>query len=149
MDKQQKQLIIIGVLVVVLALALVSNLKKKPKKKAAPLPKPDAASLAKSAPVVSAAPAADAGVLGEQIERTKLTWGRDPFSVNTDKTFQLSELKLQGISFGTDKKGFAFINGEIVQKGDKIGDYEVIDIEKERVLLKRGSQDFYLVFPGE
>ncbi|MDD5729569.1 MAG: hypothetical protein PHN57_00360 [Candidatus Omnitrophica bacterium] len=152
MDKQRKQLIITGVLVLVLAVVWIrslSSIKKKPNQK------PAVSQPSLSAPAKAAAPAA-AQTEGEknktelQAERLKLNWGRDPFSpAQTEKEQGAGELKLKGISFGRNKLGMAFINDEIVKKGDKIGEYEVMDIEKEKVLLKKGGQNFYLTFPDE
>ena len=88
--------------------------------------------------------------LNLQKEHTELAWGRDPFSPSkTGLEYQRSDLELKGISVGKDKAGFAFINNEIVKTGDKIGGYEVGEVEKNRVLLKKGGQSFYLPLPGE
>ncbi len=148
MNKQQKQLAMTAGLVVVLIMAVAGNFKPKKKPPAANTPP------AQAAPEVKAAgqpnpPAADDNLTNQQAERVKLPWGRDPFSASLNKDYRINELKLQGISFGKDKTGFAFINDEIVKKGDRIGDYEVVDVEKEKVLLRKGNQSFYLAFPGE
>ena len=55
----------------------------------------------------------------------------DPFSPSkAGLEYQRSDLELKGISVGKDKAGFAFINNEIVKTGDKIGGYEVGEVEK-------------------
>lgn len=88
--------------------------------------------------------------LNIQKEHAELAWGRDPFSASkAGLEYQRSDLELKGISIGKDKTGFAFINNEIVKTGDKIGGYEVGEVEKNRVLLKKGGQSFYLTLPGE
>ena len=146
MNKQIKQLIITGVLVMVLIFAALGNLKKKPAKKLVPVsPEASAARAAKSPVAVSASfTPADERRLKMQKERVNLPWGKSPFKSSTDKDYQKSNLELKGISLGKDKKNFAFINNEIVKVGDKIEDYEVVEIEKNRVLLKKGDQGFYL-----
>jgi hypothetical protein len=149
MDKQTKQLVITAGLVVVLILAMLGNLKKKPQKKAIPEPSPAQPVAPSVSPVGTAAGLKPNDELSLQLERLKLSWGRDPFAFTMDKGFQRNELKLKGISFGKEKGGFAFINNEIVKKGDTIGDYEVADVQKDRVFLRRGNQDFYLMFPEE
>lgn len=93
---------------------------------------------------------ADSGTISLQKERENMSWGRDPFSASKiSREYQRSDLELKGISFGANKSGFAFINNEIVQSGNKVGDYEVVRIEKDKVLLKRGDMSFYLALPKE
>jgi hypothetical protein len=153
MSKQVKQLILTGCLIVVLALVTLGNIKKKPSR--APVPEAQSTvALAPPAAVSSAAapvsPAATSDTTrAQQLERGKLSWGRDPFIGLFDKEFKMDELKLQGISFGKNRAGYAFINNEIVKKGDEVGGYEVVEVEKAKVLLKKESQSFYLTFPGE
>jgi hypothetical protein len=151
MTKEVKQLIITGALIVILIITVMSNLKKKPKIVNPPAA-PSAAGIP-AAPVAALAPSpalsTDENIKNLQNLRAGLPWARDPFSESANKNSQTDELKLQGISFGKDKSGYAFINNEIVKKGDTIGDYEVIEIEKARVFLKKESQSFYLAFPEE
>ncbi|MFA5100699.1 MAG: hypothetical protein WC547_07450 [Candidatus Omnitrophota bacterium] len=145
MKKEHMQLTVIGVGLPVLAFFLVTNLKPVMKR-----------------PAVSGVPAvvsADAGmaalpvnvrvsgkVAALQAKRWEAEWGRDPFLPVSDRTGTLSELKLKGISFSPDKKGYAFINDQIVSAGDTLGGYEVSRIEKDRVMLMRGTQTFFLTF---
>lgn len=151
MDKQKKQLIIVGILVAILLFSVMGSFKKKPGVRAvASAPAPSIAAAPQSAS--TAAPAsmrADEKKMNAQLERAKLAWGRDPFVAPSEKEYQIGELELKGISFDEEKGGYAFINNDIVKKGDAVGDYEVVDIEKDRVLLKKGNQSFYLVFPGQ
>ena len=151
MDKQKKQLIIVGVLVLVLIFSILSSQKKKPVKtdelKVEPSSGIALKPLAASGPVAPVR--AEEKKMSAQLERAKNAWGRDPFSAPSDKEYQLGELQLKGVSFDKIKGGYAFINNEIVKKGDTIGEYEVVEIEKNRVLLKKGNQSFYIVFPGQ
>lgn len=151
MDKQKKQLIIVGALILALVFTVLNSLKKKPAgNTGAEVQLPPAAV---PMPAAAAAPSAplspDEKKVSAQLERAKLAWGRDPFAAPSEKEYQIGELQLKGISFDKDKGGFAYINNDIVKKGDVIGNYEVVDIEKNRVLLKKGNQSFYLVFPGQ
>jgi len=148
-DKQTKQLVITGGLVVVLIISVLGSLKKKPAKKAAPAQPEVQTSAPSSSPPAPAGGFKPSDELTQQLERLQLAWGRDPFTFGFDKGFQINELKLKGISFGKDRGGFAFINDEIVKKGDTISEYEIVDVEKDRVFLKRGNQSFYLMFPEE
>lgn len=150
MSKQVKEIIVIAFLVVVLGLIVVVNLKKKPAKRPAAIPASSAEQVSKPTSVspLTFVPA-DEKKLSAQRERANLPWARDPFMVPTDKEYQRADLKLKGISFGADKKGFAFINNEILKVGDKVGDYQVLEIEKDKVLVGKGNQTFYLTLPQE
>jgi hypothetical protein len=150
MTKEQKEIAMILGMLPVLAVAVLSGMKHK--KINTPVAAPQSSlTLANAGIKVSTAPAAaDSNTLETQKRRAEAPWGRDPFSSDTYKSGQAnSELKLQGISCRRDKVGFAFINNEIVKKGDIIGGYEVGEILKDKVLLRKGSQSFYLTFPEE
>ncbi|MFH0790607.1 MAG: hypothetical protein V2A64_03150 [Candidatus Omnitrophota bacterium] len=150
MEKQQKQLMITAGLIVVLIAASINTFKKK-----APVKKSSAAKVSslESNPKLPQSPSAkavspvDEKASDPRVERAKLDWGRDPFKLSLDKEYQRSDLTLKGISFGKDKQGFAFINNDIVKKGDKVGDYDVLEVDKDKVLLKKGNQNFYLTLP--
>jgi hypothetical protein len=60
-----------------------------------------------------------------------------------------SNLMLKGVSIGKGRKSYAFINDEIVSVGDIIYGYKVTEVEKNKVLLQRGPESFYLVLPEE
>jgi len=64
----------------------------------------------------------------------------------SDSRGTLNELVLKGISFSHNKKGYAFINDQIVSVGDALGGYDISRIEKDRVMLTRGAQTFFLTF---
>jgi len=150
MTKEQKQFIVIGVGVIILIVVVLSNLNKGKKEKLSP-----PAQNVTRAPLTTVAISTPKSVLVDQKgleaqkKRAELPWGRDPFWSDIEKGDQIEELKLQGISFGQDNVGFAFINNMIVKKGDKVGEYEVFEIFKDKVLIKKGNQSFYLVFPEE
>ena len=157
MEKKEKielGLTIIGVVALIAILA--GSFGKKPKTNSASIsssealtagPKNSSASALQQA---AAAITADSGTISLQKERENVPWGRDPFSASKiSREYQRADLELKGISFGADKSGFAFINNEIVKSGDKVGDYEVVAIEKDKILLKRGTQSFYLALPKE
>ncbi len=149
-DLTQIGVIVVGV--IFLAVSVMGNLKKKPKK----APAAPVAGISQPSDVLVKTDPNNKGALSDdkkiksQADRANMEWGRDPFSASLDKEYQISELKLQGISVGKDvKSGYAFINDEIVAKGEKVGAYEVVDIQKDKVLLKKGAQSFYLTFPAE
>lgn len=151
MTKEKRDIAIICVLLPVLAFSVWSgfNSRKKPKKNSSGPAEPPSAAIT-AGPGIPAFPQVDTNALELQKKRAENPWGRDPFSSDIYKSGQLSsELKLQGISFRKDNVGFAFINNEIVKTGDSIKGYEIAEVLKDRVLLKRGSQSFYLTFPEE
>ena len=159
MDKQKQQLIILGVLVLVLIVFLVNTFM--PKKRSAPPPTPAATvsvppslnlppAQAQSAPKAEAGARATAEELKTQQEKAEMEWGMDPFFHTIDKeVYQGSNLALKGISIGKGRRRYATINDEIVTVGDSLFGYRVEEIDKTRVLLKRGAESYYLDFPEQ
>ncbi|MDD5449468.1 MAG: hypothetical protein PHO42_02595 [Candidatus Omnitrophica bacterium] len=71
-------------------------------------------------------------------ERTRFTsWGRNPFLTR----ISLTDAGLAGILWD-EKSPKAIIGGSIVGIGDKIGGNTVVDIQKDRVILNDGSENF-------
>lgn len=75
---------------------------------------------------------------------------RDPFQSEQQmvtgeagKKINLKSLSLEGFVWNSDKPQ-AIINGKIVKRGSKIGNAEVVDIQKEGVKLRYQGQEFYL-----
>lgn len=151
MSKAVKEIAITAVLIIVLAVVVINNLKGRPGKK--PKGTQESSGVTGILSPSSVTVFADKGIIETQKERAgTLAWGRDPFvylETETDKSYRSEALLLKGISLGRGKPGFAFINNEIVKVGDIIGGYEVIRIQRDRVLLKKGSQVFYLTLPEE
>ena len=151
MNKEKKEFAVIAAGVILLIIVVAGNMKNKNARKPGVVNKPANATQAEKASVEIRV---NPGYLNEkdlqaQTERARAPWGRDPFVAELDRAANISELKLQGISRGTDGAGFVFINNEIVKKGGKIGDYEVAEVLKDRVLVKKGNQSFYLTFSEE
>lgn len=74
---------------------------------------------------------------------------RDPFIplVTQDGRFlkleaeeQNSSLALEGIIYDPSGYSYAIVNGTVVKIGDKIADYEVLKIEKNKVVLIKEGQ---------
>lgn len=151
MTKDQKNIVFILIMLPVLVILILTNLGRNKAKKPGLQPQPSASLTAVDPGVrISNVSAMDKNILEAQKKRAESPWGRDPFSSDIYKSGQYSsELKLNGISYRKDNVGFAAINDEIVKKGDTINGYEVGEVLKDRVLLKKGSQSFYLTFPEE
>jgi len=159
MDKQKQQLAVLGVLVLVLVVFLVNTFM--PKKRSAPA-RASAASVSEN-PILnlppaqmSSAPKAEAGAkaspedIKAQQDKANMEWGMDPFFHTIDKdVYQGSSLALKGISIGKGRRRYATINDQIVTIGDSLFGYRVEEIDKTRVLLKRGAESYYLVFPEQ
>jgi type II secretory pathway component PulC len=148
--KDQKQLAMVGVLLVVMVLVFMNNFKPKKKKNAPP---PAAPAVAVKPPAVQPAGQAKAGSgkseTGQKERAGALGWGRDPFVPYEEQETAGTGFTLNGVSIGKGKKGYAFINDEIVKAGDTFMGYEVVEIEKDKVLLRKDGQSFYIVFPQE
>lgn len=156
MNKQQKEIIITSILVVIFIIVLIIQFKPKPR----PKPKPPAAKTAAKPPLAAVPPkppvkkepttSLDKKILKLQEEQAQADWGRDPFFRVAKKEHYLgAALHLKGVSLAKGKRPYAFINDLIVTVGDTIGDYVVVKIEKNRVLLKRGVEKFYIALPEE
>jgi len=154
MDKQKIQIIITSILVVILIIVVFINFKPKPRKKPVVKPKPvDKINIPLPPPGAKKSSPPSATATPEELEtqrkRAKMEWGLDPFYHAISKEIRMgSGLKLKGISFGGGK-GYAFIDNEIVTVGDVIAGYEVKEIQKNKVLLKRGDENFYLLLPED
>ncbi len=154
MGRQKVELIVTAIGVIIFIAVVAGNFKKKPDKA-----QPQGSALSQKTPVPSGEAISPAAPMSEiareqeltlQKEREKLDWGRDPFSASKSaKEYQRANLQIKGISLGKNKTALAFINNEIVKKGDTIGEYEITEIQKDKVMLRKGEQSFYLVLPQE
>ncbi|MCD6583860.1 MAG: hypothetical protein J7K71_04160 [Candidatus Omnitrophica bacterium] len=153
MDKKRVELIITLGLVIIFIFVLAVNLKpKKPKQKLSPSSKISekekgvSISKKKIEKILRASPQE----IEKQKNRAQLSWGRDPFFSSflvKKEVSKTTSLTLKGVTIGKDKKGYAFINDEIVTIGDTIEGYQVIEIQKNKVILKRDNELFYLTLP--
>ena len=154
-EKDKKNLIITGVLVVVLIFMIVNaagrvkrskmrmsrtkstvSTKKSQKEITAELPEGAIVEVSKAQPPAN---------IYSRLEREseKLSLKRDPFSMRTISVEEQSVsqgARLSGILWDL-KSPQAVINDEIVKVGDKVGDYTINAIERDKVILsnKEGS----------
>lgn len=155
MDKQKRQIIVTGVLVAALIVMAATNLKPKPKKRAPVLPSamavaPEVTPAAERKAASTIAATASEKDLEGQKKIAGLEWGLDPFyhAVKTE-IYQSSSFVLKGVSLGKNKDGYVFVNDQILTIGDTIAGYKVVEVQKNKVLLTKGSEKFYLVLPEE
>ena len=78
---------------------------------------------------------------------------RDPFwrlvtpsgmIMNYEKNLSILDLTLEGVMEGKGNKNLAIINGQIVKKNGHIGQFLVVEINKNSVILAEGEQRFEL-----
>ena len=60
--------------------------------------------------------------------------------------FDINSINLQGISFGSDGKFFAIINGEIVKEGETVGSVYMKTIKQNSVVVKLKEKEYEIVF---
>ena len=63
--------------------------------------------------------------------------------VRTSEGVQSSSFVLEGVVWNS-KRPQAILNGKIVELGGKIGDAEIVAIDKKGVKIRRNGQEFYL-----
>ena len=83
----------------------------------------------------------------------KEKWGRDPFIRYEDKIAKLKGktfredmpvgLKITGI-ISDGKKAVAIINGGFYRKNERVSNFLIVDIAKDRVSLEKNGKKFYL-----
>ncbi|TRZ96165.1 hypothetical protein D4R78_01550 [bacterium] len=74
---------------------------------------------------------------------------RDPFIplvtsdgrlLNLETKADSSSLNLEGIIYDSDDLSYAVVNGEVVKVGDEVNGYDVLKIEKNKVIFIKDSQ---------
>jgi type II secretory pathway component PulC len=60
-----------------------------------------------------------------------------------------SGLSLEGIIYDANGVSYALINGEVTKIGDAVGDYQVLKVEKDKVVLIKDGQPFEIVIKKE
>ena len=142
MKKKQIEIIATAFLILIFILVAASSCKKI-KANEKPLQK-DAINQVlqeESAEIILKAKNSSLKIKNEKLEKD---WGRDPFSgvVYSARGKDLT-LKFSGVLWD-DKNPQALINGQIVQKNDFIGQYRVVQINKDSVILNDGLKDLEL-----
>ena len=141
-EKDKIELCIIGVSILVL-LFLVINGVRKPRQGRSYKGEP---SLKKDASLAVKPEDKDKEIFRMLDEETKnLELKRDPFSsgVMISSDLSISGLYVDGILWDKEKP-LAIISGNIVKRGDKIGEYIVVDIKQDGVIINDGNNDFEL-----
>jgi len=165
MEKKQKQIILIVILLPLMAYLIYSNVivgmsKDKKEKKAAK--KAAAVSVDASLPIAAAADSDEEGggtlpPLNEKraAERKRISegsWGRDPFKpvpvkkdpkkIRGHESFQLTGVMLGG-------RGTAIIDGEPIVVGEVYRGYRLIEVNNTKITLEKDEQTFILTLPED
>jgi len=130
-DKKQIEIILTSILAVVLITVIFTGIKK-----------------IKNRAVLNASMQQVLPVLPQSIgavPRQPISWKRCPFSgkIYADKSGN-ADLKLVGVAWD-EKTPQALINDKIIKEGDSIGNYKIIKIEKDRVIITDGVKDTELL----
>lgn len=111
------------------------------KKRPAPLPSPGTSLPGSGA--LAAHPPSAAEMQKPDIEAMNLAWRDDPFFLPrsvTDRRAEKPKAVPRLVAIMESKAGrYAIIGGEIVKKGDTIGDERVAEIGHDRVILMRNN----------
>ena len=158
LDKNQKQMVIIGIMVLVLIFvamdAMKGSKKKKPKKTDdASDAQPQAVPGAQAQPGTEGNKSTgnfmppDRKILDLQLAKIAAKSNlRDPFfSSSKNEPHRRGSLVLKGISWTESGRCFALINDEIVMVGDTIADSQVVEIIQKSVTLEKEGQRYILV----
>lgn len=66
-----------------------------------------------------------------------------------DSDLLISDMVLEGIISDPGGENLAIVNGKIIKRNDKIGLYVVLSVEKNKILLKKGQENFILKLKKE
>ena len=137
MDKKRLEIILTSVLIPICIVAWIVNfnlLRKKAGQK-------NNSSAVAAAPSVFSQPAANVNQ-AKVHPKEDAEWLRDPFSGKVYSK-NLEHVVLSGIMW--DAKGpLAMINNSVTKVGDEVGQYTVLEIKQNSVILTDGSKDLEL-----
>lgn len=144
MEKQQKELLITGILVVVFLLVAVNSCQKIRKKNQQKKQYEEmaAAPAIQSVTVKTMLPEKNIDIAGEGEEEV---WSRDPFSGKEYRTEKSSgdALVFSGVMWD-DSSPVAIINGKMYEEGDSVGRFTVFEINEDSVVLFDGEDELEL-----
>jgi hypothetical protein len=111
--------------------------KKRPVTLSSPATKTNGADTQAPRPVLAGE------TLKPDVSKLNLAWRDDPFFLPrsvTDRKTEKPKMVPKLVGIMESKAGrYAIIGGEIVKKGDMVGDEKVAEIEKDRVVLVRNN----------
>ena len=72
-----------------------------------------------------------------------------PAVVSLEDITSAEDVKVEGIATGAQGKKVAILNGEFLKEGDKVGEVELVKVEKKFVTISIGGKSYNLYLPGE
>ena len=78
-----------------------------------------------------------------------LVGGSRPTVVKLEDITSADDVKVEGIAIGAQGKKVAILNAEVLKEGDKVGEVELIKVEKKSVTISIGGKSYNLYLPGE
>lgn len=74
---------------------------------------------------------------------------KEGYIINRETEILASDMNLEGIIYDPRGKSLAIINGTVLKIGDTIGNYSIIEIEKNKVTLSWGNEKIILELKQE
>ncbi len=127
MEKNRRQLMILGVVVLIFIVMVVMGLSKR---------RPGAG---KTQPAAAVAGVQTVKTVKERPASAFPNWGRDPFAVGSSPVSTGGELILTGIVWD-QKRPYCILNGKVLGKGDEILGYKILEIKQDSVVVKAGDE---------
>jgi hypothetical protein len=60
--------------------------------------------------------------------------------IKTESSVSTEGISLQGVVYDKGGASYALVNGGVVRVGDKVGDYQVLRVEEDRVIFIKDGQ---------
>jgi len=86
---------------------------------------------------------------GKRDPFTPLVGGARPIVAKLEDITSAEDLKVEGIAVGARDRRVAIINGETLKENDKVGEVELLKIEKDFVTVALGGKHYNLYLKGE
>jgi len=145
MEKRKIEIIITSVMIIILIFAIPNAFKAK--KEYHTKVEPIKASIVKTSQpkkTVSKTQNQPSGDQGVEERMDSLNWDRDPFAYRPVASIGIGGgLNLEGIVWDEENPK-AMVDGTILGIDEKIGDYTIVDITKDGVLLTDGTKQIEL-----
>lgn len=78
-----------------------------------------------------------------------LVGGSRPIVMKLEDATSADDVKVEGIAIGAQGKKVAILNAEVLKEGDKVGEVELVRVEKKFVTISIGGKSYNLYLPGE
>lgn len=141
MEKKKIELMAVGALVIIFLFALSGLIKWNKPRAVQPsstdIPNPAEFTMPPNAETLPA----------HTTRSEAASWGRDPFvleETTLGHPSAIMSLSLKGIVAVSGSEPKAIVNDEILVVGSSIGDFKILSIAEDKVIVNDGNQDFEL-----